>query len=279
MPACPACYTQTDHPMRPYRATAALFVACSLYTCSSCGLVFASPQPTPDALADYYRSAYRADHPERGYGTWSAARARARSQLQFAGGAPNSLLDVGAGWGVLLEEARRAGVQRLGAVEPGARNHARLAAFTGDVWDTLAQVTGQWELITFSHVLEHIADPLAFLGQVAAHLSPGGRVVCEVPHELHLDAAPSDEPHLLFFTAAPLRVLFERAGFSVLRVQAFRSRDARWQAYTRRALSRLGVAPTPALDRLLFPHFTPDNSGGWLRLAAHKSAYAPGRSV
>jgi SAM-dependent methyltransferase len=43
------------------------------------------------------------------------------------------------------------------------------------------QVGGAWDLISFNHSLEHMADPVAVLAQAARLLAPGGRLFVRVP--------------------------------------------------------------------------------------------------
>jgi SAM-dependent methyltransferase len=82
-----------------------------------------------------------------------------------------------------------------------------------DVAD-LAGVDGGYEVVSFSHVLEHVADPAAFLGQVRAALRPDGVVLCEVPN-VEERGTGAHEPHVLFFNAEALRRTLEQSGFVV----------------------------------------------------------------
>jgi SAM-dependent methyltransferase len=49
--------------------------------------------------------------------------------------------------------------------------------------------TGRFDVISLSHVLEHIPDPIPFLKAISGHLTPGGRLLLAVPN---LRQNPSD---------------------------------------------------------------------------------------
>jgi SAM-dependent methyltransferase len=96
--------------------------------------------------------------------------------------------------------------------------------------EALRQVSGEFDCITFNHVLEHMVDPWDALAQTRDRLSEGGCVVAVVPNIRYLPVAadlvlrgrwdyqPSghlDKTHLRFFTRSSVRPLFEQAGLNV----------------------------------------------------------------
>lgn len=136
---------------------------------------------------------------------------------------PLTVLDIGCGMGNLLEtlhryrpewklygadlhETHRARIESIGGVE---------AFFSGEI----AGIKGKFDVIFLSHVLEHIATPVAFLKQVQALLNPKGMLIVLVPDATQnpFDILVAD--HCLHFSKKTLGVLLARAGFSVKTLQ------------------------------------------------------------
>ena len=97
-------------------------------------------------------------------------------------------LDVGCGAGLLAEP-----LARLGATATGLDASAELievarqhAAATGLEIDyragELGDLEGQFDLITCMEVIEHVADPAAFVTGLAKRLAPGGLLIMSTPN-------------------------------------------------------------------------------------------------
>ena len=97
-------------------------------------------------------------------------------------------LDVGCGAGLLAEP-----LARLGAAVTGidaapeliavAREHSAAQGLAidyraGDV----QQLDGSFDLVTCMEVIEHVADPAAFLDALARRLAPGGLLIMSTPN-------------------------------------------------------------------------------------------------
>jgi SAM-dependent methyltransferase len=76
---------------------------------------------------------------------------------------------------------------------------------------------GAFDLLVMSHVLEHAADPSAFLAAMVRRLRDGALVFIEVPCRDDLHKAV-EEPHLLFFDRAPMERLLLRCGVEPVKV-------------------------------------------------------------
>ena len=292
---CPICSSNENVFSRKYRprlpATFELFSGVSIRTCQNCLVSFADPMPPPDNLTSYYSEIYRCDGAwhriNREPGPWDGPRVRARSQVEFLLAAaakscnPDQLkswLDVGAGYGWLLDLAVKHGIQRTGAVEPDKYCRNRLIREKHEVYDHLSETGGRWDIISFSHVLEHLASPRPFLSQVYKQLSPNGYVFCEVPNVVDLDRETNDAPHLLFFTIPSITALFENSGFTILRIESCGPKSAtntpleltRW---LRRIAIHIFDSPPPLIDRMVHPHFSYSAAGtrAWIRLIAQKT--------
>jgi len=157
-------------------------VTLELFRCSSCGFVFADPLAT-SRLLDLYRrldddayeagESYRAMQMRKLVGRLHRDRPDARS-----------LLDVGAANGLLVAAAGEVGMVAEG-VEPSQPLTAA-ALDRGQVVHegTLphpALVGRDFDLVTLVDVLEHVADPVGFLTDAAAQVSPGGAVLVITP--------------------------------------------------------------------------------------------------
>jgi 2-polyprenyl-6-hydroxyphenyl methylase / 3-demethylubiquinone-9 3-methyltransferase len=99
-----------------------------------------------------------------------------------------SALDVGCGAGLLAEPLARLGAKVTGIdaspeVIEVAREHAEMMGLeidyrAGDV----QSLEGQVDLITSMEVIEHVADPAAFVKALAKRLAPGGLLILSTPN-------------------------------------------------------------------------------------------------
>lgn len=135
-----------------------------------------------------------------------------------------TLLDVGCGNGDFLEIAAEMGWKAEGVeLDPRAVAVARgrgLIVYQGSI-EYLENRSDAYDVITLSHVIEHVHDPLKLLASCFRLLKPGGHLWLETPN---LDAVGHtrygrhwlalDPPrHLILFTWASLRSALCDAGF------------------------------------------------------------------
>ena len=102
--------------------------------------------------------------------------------------AGKTALDVGCGAGLLAEPLARLGA-KVAAIDAAeelievAKAHAAGQGLEIDYRHTAVEDLGsQFDLVTSMEVIEHVADPQAFLASMAARLAPGGLMILSTPN-------------------------------------------------------------------------------------------------
>jgi 2-polyprenyl-6-hydroxyphenyl methylase/3-demethylubiquinone-9 3-methyltransferase len=99
-----------------------------------------------------------------------------------------SALDVGCGAGLLAEPLARLGAKVTGIdaapeVIAVAREHAAARGLDIDYRVSAVEaLEGQFDLVTCMEVVEHVADPAAFLASLAQRLAPDGLLILSTPN-------------------------------------------------------------------------------------------------
>lgn len=233
--SCPLC----DETVATPWLTAHGFV---LVRCAGCGHRYATERLPPDELCGSYYGEAAADLRAR-VSSEKAARLKEYDALlrrldpgsggldaRGPDGAVRRVLDVGCNTGELLLLLKARGFAVAGVeVSAGAAELAeqRLGV---PIAPSLAALPDEprFDLVTLTHVLEHIEDPRALLGSLRQRLRPGGRLLVEVPCAddpllglfggTYRPLCPGD--HVSFFDAAGLRRVLAGAGYSVLGLAA-----------------------------------------------------------
>lgn len=103
------------------------------------------------------------------------------------GGCPGRILDVGCGRGFTLAALQEFGHEVYGIqISPEAAAYARdqlglTRIETRDLID-VGYPEDWFDAVTAYHVIEHLADPHAFLREIKRILRPGGQLILEVPN-------------------------------------------------------------------------------------------------
>lgn len=146
-----------------------------------------------------------------------------------SGGAPGSVLDIGCGDGSFLRVAMGLGWQATG-IDPDPKAAARTSGL--DIRPGGLPATGlppaRYDVVTLSHVIEHVHDPVASLREVHRLLRPGGQVWIATPNirsaghrRFGADWIGLHPPaHLVLFTHAALWHALRQAGFEPPRLCA-----------------------------------------------------------
>jgi SAM-dependent methyltransferase len=91
------------------------------------------------------------------------------------------ILDVGTGSGEHVVALRDMGIANAVGVDPFVPHDIQDGGTVLVHRRALADMPGQFDLVTFHHALEHVVDQVATLRDARARLAPGGRVLVRVP--------------------------------------------------------------------------------------------------
>jgi SAM-dependent methyltransferase len=222
---CPACDAPALAPWRIVPGSdPALPGDYALVRCASCGTAVTLAPAPPEA---HEAGAYGGGAP-RGSGLAAPLLAgfdRRRLTFLAQAGAqpPGRLLDIGAGRGRFVAQARAAGWQADG-IEPSLRGvagaRARGIELAQAGIEDAAVAPASLDAASLWHVLEHLDDPGAALERIAGWLAPGGRLLVGVPNLASVQARAGgtrwyhlDVPrHRTHFTVRGLHALLRRHG-------------------------------------------------------------------
>ena len=260
--------------------------------CPTCAVIYLSPRPGADEVFDLY-SHDRAHLPAAQHlAHHKAATLMARHHLRFVrrvvppqrpDGRRPALLEIGAGAGAFLTEARAVGYDVHGIeLNPHQAAHIRAAGIPCETEPfSPASFDGRrFDVIYHTDVLSHLPDPLADLRLMRNRLAAGGAMVFETGNGADIERrfygfipVWQYPDHLYFFGRASLRELLDRAGFTDVRIHAWSILP---QLALMRAARRRAVSAVPSTSGA--PSRPP-----WKRTAAayvmHGLRYGVGRWI
>ena len=106
--------------------------------------------------------------------------------------AGKTALDVGCGAGLLAEPLARLGahvraIDAAGELIEAAKAHAEASGVAIDYrCVAVEELDGRFDLVTALEVIEHVADPQAFVDSLAARLAPGGLLILSTPNRTRM---------------------------------------------------------------------------------------------
>lgn len=260
--ACPVCgedqfktVREIDSALRavPVGLDRAIHTVVRVDRCTSCGLLRSVElgESSPRESTSFNASAAKV----RSAGTQSVSSTDELSMLHTR--PPASLLDVGCGAGQFLLRAISLGYDALG-IDPDSRSvdfvtyDLSLPARKGSL--EVLGTNEHFDVITVLGVLEHIAEPVAFLREASTHLSATGELLVGVPNSASLNRRVSSlsrhdwdmflEPgHLYHYGPSTLQLVGEHAGLQMLR----------WSTSTITIRGKVPFSPSriPAIERLV----------------------------
>jgi len=238
------------------------------HRCPDCGTLQLAPLPEPGALRRAYAEEYaRADHWQMGANRRNEA-VRGQSQAVvdalLAHNVRGKVLDVGAGWGTVLDQMRERGIDCEG-VEPSREMRAYCVSQGHLVHECELEnleARQRYAALTFSSVFEHLVAHDACLQAARTLLRPGGLLISLQPTalfptfaatvvrlgirrlplpQLHHVLCPPW--HTVLFSISGMRALLARHGFTLLSVSiAPQQRDTGWTRLAQAALERVNRA-------------------------------------
>lgn len=203
---------------------------------------------------------------------------------------PGEVLDFGFGAGQLLVRLRDLG-WKVSGVEFDSKVLATACEelgidARGSIFDFPAN---QFDVITLSHVIEHVPDPIATMRDCASRLKPGGRLILATPNTKSLghkkfgaDWRPLDPPrHLFLFSPESLAQCARKARLEV-EVARTSARSACFSWHSSKSLIQqkrnvnsqkkagIGVKASGALFQLWEHYFGNKNEGEEVVLVAYR---------
>lgn len=202
-------------------------------------MISVDPEPSFDQLAKLYHEAYRKDvqeYPSDNYVAFMDKRAIA--QRAFVSNhlhidSTSRVLDIGCSAGSLLLsfgsvtsnlEGYEPDVMMAGVARNRLPNSARIV---NELCDPAVLPAETYDLITLSHVFEHVLDPIVFLGHLLRAIRPGGLVFIEVPNESvsevkrQVRAPFRGKLHLSYFNPQTLERCAKAAGGATVKLSAY----------------------------------------------------------
>lgn len=194
--------------------------------CQKCGLVYQSPRMTQSESAAFYADEYRLfqeGNAEPTARNMNTQKKRAGVLDDFTCSAITFIsrhLDIGCSVGILLQHFQGKYHNQTVGVEPGEAHRAQACKQGLTVYSSLGDLEKareeHFDLVSMSHVLEHLPDPVGYLNHLREHLlTPDGWLLLEVPNLYAHDSF--EVAHLLAFSPHTLREVLRQSSFTIVK--------------------------------------------------------------
>lgn len=207
--------------------------------CTGCGFVYQPQMMDAAEMQTLYSTTYRPPKPPPDYlrdvrivaldvYSWITAHTRLR-------GNGRTVLDIGCAAGMSLRPFALQGWRAVGLdpgadwVEYGCREFG--LDLRTDFYTDRSLPGEKFDLVLYSHVIEHVLDPAPVLAAIRDHLTDDGYLFVGTPNVL----APKRKlypglfggDHVRLFSARTLKAYLQRQGFRVVAIETFRPRGLR----------------------------------------------------
>ena len=208
--------------------------------CKICNHAHLNPIPDESKMREYYdQDRFYAEHSPPGWlmkeveefnaGFWNAGY---DYQLDLLKGLP--ILDVGCGIGAFLKRAYQKGCMCFG-IEPSKVARSMLSGVGALMYPDLKSLELMYEVskipmhVRMALVLEHVPDPVAFIGEYVPLMRNVGKMMIIVPNEFNSlqnrirknnSAWFVSDVHVNYFSAQGLRNVMNEAGLKVVHESA-----------------------------------------------------------
>ncbi len=203
----------------------------SLYQCQKCKIIFNKNLPNEDAIEEYYSKKYEISSSEIMH---IEQRRFARQPEQFEliklitkyKKPPAKILDIGCDRAFFLDNIRRLGFEVIG-VELSKKARFYTQNIGIKVFSKIYEVKQAFDIVTLSHSLEHIPQPLILLNELKEKVNRNGLLLIRVPafdcfwRKIFRSKWIWFQPinHLFHYSVESLKNLLITAGYEVILIK------------------------------------------------------------
>lgn len=210
--------------------------------CNDCGSLYCNPRPSEMDLDLFYK---KSESSKFWAQKFFPAVAESRREKLFKPKAKkikkfvsalsidiNSICDVGAGYGIFLEELQKVFPNtKMAGVEPSEELSIRCNNHGFETLTTTAENSGEWanrfDLVISSEVIEHVFSPFDFLKALVTLVKPGGNILLtglgyegfDILMLQENSNSISPPHHLNFLSIEGFSQLFEQCGLESIQIQ------------------------------------------------------------
>jgi 2-polyprenyl-3-methyl-5-hydroxy-6-metoxy-1,4-benzoquinol methylase len=199
--------------------------------CNRCNLIYISPRPTAAETTHLYTDEHAALYADAqfqfdAFNRMEAARTLSKISDYRKNG---SILELGAGGGCLLEEARRRGYQpygiELNPIEARWINEYLQIPCEREPLSEASFGRKHFDIVYHRDLLSHLSDPITVFRDINRSLKEDGLLVFETGNIADVDekymkyfSQFSYPDHLFFFGEKSLNTLLEQTGFKCIHI-------------------------------------------------------------
>lgn len=199
--------------------------------CPSCGIIYRQAWPTRESVKSYYESIYRQHSVVNIEKEMPIENERARTWVNFLiqtqdwpergrkpRGIPDRHLDIGCSTGAFGKLLKIYGCMVSLGVEPdnwGEEGKKGLDHVFDDISEVSPSMYHKYDLVSLSHVLEHLEDPIAMMLHIRRLMAPTGRLLLVVPNPTYWMSSIFAFPHLTVWTYRVLKNFLLLCGLEI----------------------------------------------------------------